>query len=211
MWEGKTPQHENNIAVNKAVLGRLGYIRPQNRSGMPPGKNASVKSNICWMRAKFCPKYLFCCANRPCRRQTLLSGGRKRLFTFLVGRFFRCSYVSRKDKMGRYKWVGRTKSQIHKYRPKTCKMQQAWITWMNANHPRDTKTHNTWRRAREVHTPPFVPRVVNLCRSFFPLLHFGKTFCFGVISVDPICLAPIFLPRRETVVQVRRVAYEFLI
>ena len=62
------------------------------RCGAPGNKNASVKSNIHWMGAKFKPT-CFCCANRPCRRPTCISGGRNLLFTFLVGRFSGCSYV----------------------------------------------------------------------------------------------------------------------
>ena len=46
---GKNDQTYKHIGVNRTVLRRSGYVRPQIVSGMPPGKNALVESKIRWM------------------------------------------------------------------------------------------------------------------------------------------------------------------
>ena len=75
-------------------LGRLGCFRLLKRVQHAAGKNTSVKSEIRWMGAQFRANIrYFDCANRLCRRQTLVSVGRNRLFTFWVGRFFQRSHI----------------------------------------------------------------------------------------------------------------------
>ncbi len=61
---------------------------------MPPGRKThrSNQESVVW-EPSLGQNTFWGCASRPCRRQTLISGGRNRLFTFLVGHVFRCFYL----------------------------------------------------------------------------------------------------------------------